>query len=98
MSRVFFLSQKCVFPEVRAASTQTLQDCNTALLAGPRGRVDAVGLGHSEPGTCTNFAISLLIFIEQGDESSRSGNHTVIAICNIEEGGYKIFSLPPLEL
>lgn len=71
--------------------------CKTALLACPRGRVGAVALRHSEPGARTG-SISLLIFIEQGDESRRSGNHAVIATYDTEEGGYKIFFSPPLEL
>lgn len=50
--------------------------CDTALLAYKR--VEAVRLRSGEPGTHTDFAISLLIFLEQGNESHGSGNHTAL--------------------
>lgn len=51
---------------------------NTVLLAYNRVRVETVMLRNGKPSTHTKFLISLLIFIEQGNENHHSGNHTAL--------------------
>lgn len=74
-----------------------LECCSPVLLACNRLWRDTVTLRSSDPGTHTYFAISFQT-TRKWKPPFRKSDYSLIAICNIQEVWYKIFSWPPLEL
>lgn len=82
--------------QARAVSSHvqhiTLKCSDAVLPACIRVWLETVMLGSSMPGTHINFAVSFIIFMEQGKESPWNSH----LLCRGEV--CQVFSLPPLEL